>query len=50
MIYEIKDFSQFFTAFLKSTFNFKHLENKDEPHSSCLSGIIDLEIRAYKNV
>ena len=28
-----KTFSQFFFAFLKSTLNFKHLPNKDDPHS-----------------
>ena len=28
-----KAFSQFFFAFLKSTLNFKHLPNKDDPHS-----------------
>ena len=28
-----KFFSQFYTAFHKSTFNFEHFEKKDEPHS-----------------
>ena len=28
-----KTFSEFFFAFLKSTLNFKHLPNKDDPHS-----------------
>ena len=28
-----KIFSEFFFAFLKSTVNFKHLPNKDDPHS-----------------
>ena len=28
-----KIFSAFFFAFLKSTVNFKHLPNKDDPHS-----------------
>ena len=36
-------FSDFFTAFLKSTFDFEHFENKDDPHSLCISGIIDWE-------
>ena len=36
-------FSDFFTAFLKSTFDFEHFENKDDPHSLCTSGIIDWE-------
>ena len=30
---KIKTFSQFFFPFLKSTLNFKHLPNKDVPHS-----------------
>ena len=28
-----KTFSEFFFAFLKSTLNFRHLPNKDDPHS-----------------
>ena len=28
-----KTFSQFFLAFLKSILNFKHLPEKDDPHS-----------------
>ena len=28
-----KIFSEFFFAFLKSTLNFKHFPNKDDPHS-----------------
>ena len=36
-------FSDFFTAFLKSTFDFEHFENKDDPHSLCISEIIDWE-------
>ena len=28
-----KTFSQVFIAFLKSTLNFRHLPNKDDPHS-----------------
>ena len=31
---KLKMFFQFFTSFLKSTFNFEHFETKDEPHSS----------------
>ena len=34
-----KAFSQFFSAFLKSTLNFKHFETKDDPHSRCLSQV-----------
>ena len=34
-----KAFSQFFSAFLKSTLNFKHFQKKDDPHSRCLSQV-----------
>ena len=47
---KLKIFSQFLTVFLKSTFSFKHFENKDECHSLCFSEIADSEIRAYVNV
>ena len=47
---EPKSFSPFFTAFLKSTFNFEHFEKKDQPHSLCIFEMIDAERRAYVNV
>ena len=28
-----KTFSEFFSSFLKSSLNFEHFQNKDEPHS-----------------
>ena len=34
-----KNFSRFFSAFLKSTLNFKHFQKKDDPHSRCISQI-----------
>ena len=34
-----KAFSQFFSAFLKSTLNFEHFQKKDDPHSRCISQI-----------
>ena len=34
-----KAFSQFFSAFLKSTLNFKHFQTKDDPHSRCFSQV-----------
>ena len=34
-----KTFSQFFSAFLKSTLNFEHFQKKDDPHSRCSSQI-----------
>ena len=43
-------FSKFCTAFLKSTFNFEDCEKKDEPHSLCISEVIEDEKRGYVNV
>ena len=43
-------FSQFCTAFLKSTCNFEHFERKDEPDSLCFSEFIDCASRDYVNV
>ena len=34
-----KTFSEFFSAFLKSTLNFGHSQKKDDPHSRCISQI-----------
>ena len=34
-----KTFSEFFSAFLKSTLNFEHSGKKDDPHSRCISPI-----------
>ena len=34
-----KTFSDFFSAFLKSSLNFKHFQKKDEPNSWCISEI-----------
>ena len=34
-----KIFSQFFSAFLKSTLNFEHFQKKDDPHSRCISKV-----------
>ena len=36
---------EIFAPLLKSTLNFKHLENKDYPHSLCISKITDCERR-----
>ena len=47
---KVKTISGPFTTFLKSTFYFQHVEQKDESHSLCSSGIIDCEIRPYVNV
>ena len=47
---KLKIFSEFSTAFPKSTFNFKHFEKNDESDSLCLSKIIDCKMRAYGNV
>ena len=34
-----KTFSEFFSAFLKSTLNFEHFQQKDAPLSRCISQI-----------
>ena len=34
-----KTFSEFFSAFLKSTLNFEHFQKKYDPHSRCISQI-----------
>ena len=34
-----KTFSQFSSAFLKSTLNYEHSGKKDDPHSQCISQI-----------
>ena len=34
-------FSQFFCAFLKSTLNFEHFQQKDDPHNLYISEITD---------
>ena len=34
-----KTFSDFFPAFLKSTLNFEYFQEKDDPHSRCISQI-----------
>ena len=34
-----KTFSEFFSAFLKSTLNFEHFQQKEYPHSRCISQI-----------
>ena len=46
----LKMFSQFFTGFLKFTFNFEHLEKKDESHNLCISEVIDGKKRIYEYV
>ena len=38
-----KNFSQFFSAFLKSSLNFEHCLKKDDPHGWCISEITDTE-------
>ena len=34
-----KTFSQIFSSFLKSTLHFEHFQEKDDPHSQCISEI-----------
>ena len=38
-----KTFSQFFTAFLKCSWNFEHFEKKDDAHRFCNFKITDSE-------
>ena len=37
---KLKMFPRFFTAFLKSTFNFENCEKNDEPRGLCPSEVI----------
>ena len=39
-------FTEFFLAFFDSGVNFEHFQRKDDPHSLCISKIIDHERRA----
>ena len=43
-------FSEFFLPFFESALNYEHFQKKDDPHSLCISEIIDHERRAYINV
>ena len=43
-------FSQFFSAFLKSTLNFAHFQKKDDSHSRCISQITVSEKGEEMNV
>ena len=47
-----KTFSEFFSAFLKSSLNFEHFQKKDDSHSWCISEITESEkqgqIKIYK--
>ena len=36
-----KGFYQFFPAFSKFTLNFEHFQEKEDPHSLCISEITD---------
>ena len=36
---KLKTFSQFFSAFLTSTLNFRHFQKTDDSHSRCISQI-----------
>ena len=38
-----KTFSEFFSAFLKSSINFEDFQKKDYPHGWCISEITDSE-------
>ena len=38
-----KTFSEFFSAFLKSSLNFEHFQQKEDPHGWCICEITDSE-------
>ena len=40
-----KTFAEFVSAFLKAKLNFENFQEKDDPHSLCISEITDSEIR-----
>ena len=44
---KLKKFSRFFSAVMKARSNFEDFEKKDEPHSWCISEIIDCQMRGY---
>ena len=41
-----KYFSEFFSAFFECALNFEQFQQKDDPHSLCISEITDHEKRA----
>ena len=45
-----KTFSEFFAAFLKSSLNFEHFQQKDDSPSLGISEIRDFEKHGYINV
>ena len=45
-----KTFSEFFSAFLKSSLSFVLFQKKDDPHGRCISKITDSEKCGYINV
>ena len=45
-----KTFSEFFSAFSKSTLNFEHFQKKYDPHSRCISQISVSEKGDWINV
>ena len=45
-----KTFSDFFSAFLKSSLNFEHFQKKDDSHSWGISKITESEKQGYSNV
>ena len=45
-----KTFSEFFSAFPKSTLNFEHFQKKYDPHSQCISQIAVSEKGDLTNV
>ena len=44
-----KTFFQFFSSFLKSSLTLEHIQNKDDPHSECVSEIMDSQKHSQIN-
>ena len=49
LYWKLKIFPELFSKFLKFTWNFKHFEEKDEPHSWFISEVVDCKKRLYLN-
>ena len=44
---KLQTFSGFYIAFLQSALKFEHFEQKDEPHGSSISEVIESQKRLY---
>ena len=46
---KLEIFPEVFSKFLKFSWIFEHFEEKDEPHSSFISEVVDCKKRGYLN-